>query len=40
MIEEVKRAYMEGDGRISVITAVSKGDSKSAGDGGPERSIR
>jgi len=38
-IEEVKKAYLEGDGRISVITAGSKGDSKSAGDGGPERSI-
>jgi len=38
-IEEVKKAYLEGDGRISVITAGSKGDSKGAEDGGPERSI-
>jgi uncharacterized membrane protein YcaP (DUF421 family) len=38
-IEEVKKAYLEGDGRISVITADSKGDSKGAVDGGPERSI-
>jgi uncharacterized membrane protein YcaP (DUF421 family) len=39
-IEEVKKAYLEGDGRISVITASSKGDSRGAEDGGPERSIR
>jgi uncharacterized membrane protein YcaP (DUF421 family) len=38
-IEEVKKAYLEGDGRISVITAGSKGDSRGDGDGGPERSI-
>ncbi len=38
-IEEVKKAYLEGDGRISVITASSKGDSKGAEDGGQERSI-
>jgi uncharacterized membrane protein YcaP (DUF421 family) len=39
-IEEVKKSYMEGDGRISVITNGSKGDSKGAEEGGPERSIR
>jgi uncharacterized membrane protein YcaP (DUF421 family) len=38
-IEEVKKAYLEGDGRISVITTRSKGDSKGADEGGPERSI-
>ena len=38
-IEEVKKAYLEGDGRISVITAGSKGDSNGAVDRGPERSI-
>lgn len=38
-IEEVKKAYMEGDGRISVITRDSKGDSKGAEEGRPERSI-
>jgi uncharacterized membrane protein YcaP (DUF421 family) len=39
-IEEVKKAYLEGDGRISVITTGSKRDSKVAEDGGPERAIR
>src|SRR5262245_30297350 len=38
-IEEVKKAYMEGDGRISVITTGPKEDSKGAKVGGPERSI-
>jgi uncharacterized membrane protein YcaP (DUF421 family) len=38
-IEEVKKAYLEGDGRISVITTGSKGDSNGADEGGPERSI-
>ncbi len=38
-IEEVKKCYMEGDGRISVITADPKGDSKGAEEGGPERSV-
>jgi uncharacterized membrane protein YcaP (DUF421 family) len=38
-IEEVKKAYLEGDGRISVITTSSKRDSKGAEEGGPERSI-
>ena len=38
-IEEVKKAYLEGDRRISVITTGSKGDSKGAEVGGPERSI-
>ena len=38
-IEEVKKAYLEGDGRISVITTRSKGDSKGADEGGSERSI-
>lgn len=38
-IEDVKKAYLEGDGRISVITAGSKGDSRSAKEGGAERSI-
>jgi uncharacterized membrane protein YcaP (DUF421 family) len=38
-IEEVKKAYLESDGRISVITAGSKGDSNDDEEGGPERSI-
>jgi uncharacterized membrane protein YcaP (DUF421 family) len=38
-IEEVKKAYVEGDGRISVITRDSKGNSRGAEEGGPERSI-
>jgi uncharacterized membrane protein YcaP (DUF421 family) len=38
-IEEVKKAYMEGDGRISVITTGSKGNSKGSEVGGPERLI-
>jgi uncharacterized membrane protein YcaP (DUF421 family) len=38
-IEEVKKAYLEGNGRISVITTGSKGDSKGYEVGGPERSI-
>jgi uncharacterized membrane protein YcaP (DUF421 family) len=38
-IEEVKKAYLEGDGRISVITPGSKGDSKGADAEGQERSI-
>ncbi len=39
-IGEVKKSYMEGDGRISVITNGSKGDSNGAEEGGPQRSIR
>jgi uncharacterized membrane protein YcaP (DUF421 family) len=38
-IEEVKKAYLEGDGRISVITTRSKGNSKGEDEGGSERSI-
>jgi uncharacterized membrane protein YcaP (DUF421 family) len=38
-IEEVKKAYIEGDGRISAITADSKGDSKGAEGGEQERSV-
>src|SRR5262245_17472858 len=37
--EEVKKAYLESDGRISVITTGSKGGSRGAEDGGAERSI-
>jgi uncharacterized membrane protein YcaP (DUF421 family) len=39
-IEDVKKSYMEGDGRISVITYDSKGNSKGAEEEGPERSIK
>ena len=39
-IEEVKKAYMEGDGEISVITHGSKEDSKGSDEGGAKRSIR
>ncbi len=39
-IEEVKKSYLEGDGRISVIRNDSKDDSRSVREGGPERSIR
>jgi uncharacterized membrane protein YcaP (DUF421 family) len=38
-IDEVKKAYMEGDGRISVITRDSKVDSKGAQEGGSERPV-
>lgn len=38
-IEEVKKSYMEGDGRISVIRRDSKGNSKGNEEGGPERTI-
>jgi uncharacterized membrane protein YcaP (DUF421 family) len=38
-MEEVKKAYLEGDGRISVITRDSMRDSKGAEAEGPERSI-
>jgi uncharacterized membrane protein YcaP (DUF421 family) len=37
-IEEVKKSYMEGDGRISVITTSSTRDSKGAEEGGPDSS--
>jgi uncharacterized membrane protein YcaP (DUF421 family) len=39
-VEDVKKSYLEGDGRISVITYDSKGNSKGAEEGGPERSIK
>jgi len=39
-IEEVKKAYMEGDGEISVITHGSKEDSKGSDEGGAKRSIK
>jgi uncharacterized membrane protein YcaP (DUF421 family) len=38
-IDAVKKAYLEGDGRISVIRTGSKGDSKDAEVGEQERSI-
>ena len=39
-IEEVKKAYMESDGEISIITHDSKEGSKGGEDGGAKRSIR
>jgi uncharacterized membrane protein YcaP (DUF421 family) len=39
-IEEVKKAYLEGDGRMSVITDGSNENSKGDEEDGPERSIR
>jgi uncharacterized membrane protein YcaP (DUF421 family) len=39
-IEDVKKSYMEGDGRISMIAYNSKGDSKGAEEEGPEKSIK
>jgi uncharacterized membrane protein YcaP (DUF421 family) len=39
-IEDVKKSYLEGDGRISIITYDSKGNSEGAEEEGPERSIR